>query len=650
MAVKEAGLRATHPRWWQLEGDEMAHEVCAIVDGLISDQKPRTKRYLQLTSLYEMRSLTGFNAAAYDTADSLYQDLYVPVARSLCDTVQSDIAGRQRVKPMFSTTAADWRTRRRAKKMDRFVEAVLHQQQGVYMDGWELCDDAFLDEAICGAGVTRAYVDDSQGKPTIVIDRMRPGRFKVDAREAEMGDPQNYFCDDWADEDHLIAVYCDDPDLDIDEDEREKRRHAIHNAALTDQSVTIEMHGATRIARSVLVRYAWRLPISKDKPGKEVICVPQAVLFERDYTRNAPPAVVWRWSRERCGFWGIGLIEETRQLATEFNRALQQLQNRMVLCANKRTYYRPDSVEKADLEQNETETLVPVQQGFEYPQESIVPPFTPQEVEYIQMVRSLCYESPGVPQMGATSRKEAGVTAGVAIRTLIDLATKRFSVKARYGYEYPFCALAKQIVHACAEYVEETGNDIEVALPGKRGAKSIKWSEAAIDIENLIVQISAGSALPNEPAGRMQTVSEAYQMGLMSPSTYKRLIAWPDLAAETDRESAEYEYLEELIDQYLDAEDIADAKYVPPDGYIMAKEEAMVQVTQCYFLALRDGAPKMNLDLLRNYLLQLGETIARANAPPAPPEAAMGGPGMPAIPIGSELGPGMPVVPGMVAA
>lgn len=619
----------------------MAHEVCAIVDGLISDQRNRTDRYLQLTSLYEMRNLSGFTAAAYDTSDGLYQDLYVPIARSLCDTVQSDIAGRQRVKPMFSTTAADWRTRRRALKMDRFVEAVLHQQQGVYMDGWELCDDAFLDEAICGAGVTRAYVDDSQGKPVVTIARMRPGRFKVDAREAETGDPQNYFADDWADEDHLIAVYVDDPELEIDEETRERRRHAIHNAALTDNSVTIEMHGTTRIARSVLVRYAWRLPISKDKPGKEVICVPQAVLYEQDYKRNAPPAVVWRWSRERNGFWGIGLIEETRQLATEFNRSLQQMQNRMVLCANKRTYYREGSVEKADLEQNETETLIAVQAGHEFPQETLVPPFTPQEVEYIQMVRALCYESPGVPQMGATSRKEQGVTAGVAIRTLIDLATKRFSVKARYGYEYPFCALAKQIVHACAEYVEATGNDIEVALPGKRGAKTIKWSEAALDIENLIVQISPGSALPNEPAGRYQTVTEGFQMGLMSAPTYKRLIAWPDLAAETDRENAEYEYLDELIDRYLDAETIEEAKYEPPDGYIMNKELAMVQVNQSYFLAKRDGAPEFNLRLLRNYMLQLDTAIQRAMQPPEAAQGLGAGP----MQAGSPPPPGLGPVP-----
>ena len=645
------GRTAIHPRWFRFEGDECAREACAVHDGLESDQAPRKARYLALTSLYEMRRLDGLHATAYEAAEQPYEEVYIPIARSLCDTVQSDIAGRQRVKAMFSTTGADWRTRRRAKKLDRFVEAVMHQQQGTYCNGWELCDDAFMDEAICGSGVTRSYVDDTLGKPQVILERMRPGTLKVDPREAANGDPQNYFWDELADEDHLLAVYVDAPDLQVREPikdeagevtgytwraitdaERDTRRFAIEAAAAHDQSLSLEQYGSTRIARSVKLRHAVRLPISRDQPGRYVIAVPQAILYDDEYTRREPPAVVWRWSRERWGFWGVGLVEETRTIVAEFNTGLQRMSERVALCSGKRTYIRKGSVEKADMEANDAEVIIEVEPGMEYPQETEVPPFAAQEFQYLQWQRQLAHESPGVGMQGATSRKDPGITAAVAIREIRDIGTQRFAVRARYGYEYPFVAMARQIVLACAEYVEATGNDIEVALPSSRGATSIKWSQAKLDIESLVVQLAPASALPNDPAGRQQAVAEGFAQGLMSPTTYKRLSAWPDLAAEVDRENAEYEYVEALIDRYLDADEESwtSSEYETPDGYILGKEAAMVQFAQAYFIAKRERAPEFNLELLRRYMMQTGELIERAQQPP--PDA------MPADQLGAASG------------
>lgn len=669
---KDPDLRAVHPRWHQLSGTDMAQEVCAISDGLEADQKSRTNRYLLLTSLYEMRSLDALHASAYESIGKYYEDVCVPVARSLCDTVQADIAGRQRVKPMFSTTGADWRTRRKAKKLDRFVEAVLHGEQGTYMNGWELCDDVFLDEAICGHGITTVDVDDSMGEARVGIRRRRPGSMRVDAREAENGEPLNFF-DSWMeDEDILIARFVDaegimvrDENEDgtkgewraITEEEREDRRAKIHDAAMRDVGVTLESYGTTRLARSVKVRKAWRKPISKDQPGLVATCIPNCVLDEDDWTRG-DPAVIWRWSRERNAYWGTGLVEETKSLAAEHNRAIQTLQERMVLCANKRTYYRPGSVDTEKMAENEAENFIEVQAGHEYPQESQVPPFTPQEMEWPQYIRQLAHESPGVSMMSATSRKEQDVTAGVAIRTLIDLATKRFAIKAKYGYEQPFVQLAKHIVLAVAEYVESTGKDVIVALPRKRGAEEIKWSDVKLDIKNLVVQIQPGSSLPGDPAGRKQELAEGFQQGLYTPATYKRLLAWTDLEAETDRENAEYEYLEMLIERYLDAEEDEPYQYEPPDGYILDKGAALIQFSQSYFVAKREGAPEFNLQILRRYMLQLGEAIERATQPdPAaqvggpPPGADIGNPSAPGADIGNPSA-GMPgaAVPPVIQA
>ncbi len=629
---------AVHPRYWELEDDQLANEVCAIADGLEADQKPRVERYLQFVSLYEAKPLSGLNGAAYDTSNKYYEDVYVPLCRSLCDTVQADIAGRQRPKPVFLTTGADWKTRRRAKKLDRFVTACLHLPQDSYTNAWELTADVFLDAAICGVGVLKVYVD---GDGHVCLERVEPGRLKVDPREAASGKPCNFFDSYLVDEDKLIATYVDDPDLDMTDEEREKLRGAIMSAATADDTVTSDNYGTTRVARSVKVRHAYRMPISDKKPGKEAICIQGAVLYEREWTRKTSPFVIFRWARERFGFWGTGLIEETKSIAAEFNRAFERMQARMVLSSGTRTYVKQDSVRKEDMEENEDEVIVPYT-GDQPPITVKGEPVSPQDITYLQMVRQMAHESPGVSMMSATSRKEQDVTAGVAIRTLIDLATKRFAVKARFGYEYPFVDLGKAIVAACEEWTEETGQDIIVPLPDRHAAREIKWSEAELDIEKAVVDVQPMSASVDDIHSRLQTIQELFSSGLIPRNSFIGQLQRPDLELLLSQELSEQEYVEGLIERYLDAETFEEAEYEPPDGWGIAKLDTLAFVAKRYFAAKRDGAPRLNLDLIRRYMLQLTEIINRGKQPD--PGAAMGPMAAPGNPAAPPAPPGPPAL------
>ncbi len=638
MGQMKPKANATHPRWWQLEDELLANEVCSIADGLEADQRPRVNRYLQFVSLYEAKPLSGLNAAAYDSSDKYYEDIYVPMSRSLCDTVQADIAGRQRPKPVFLTTGADWKTRRRAKKLDRFVTACLHLPQDSYTNAWELTADIFLDAAICGVGVLKVYVD---GDGQVCIERVEPGRLKVDPREAASGKPLNYFDTYLADEDKLIATYADDPDLDLSDEEREKLRYAISSAATADDSITSDNYGTTRVARSVRVRHAYRMPISAKKPGKEAICIPGAVLYEREWNRKTPPFVIFRWSRERFGFWGTGLVEETKSIVAEYNRVFERMQARMVLSSGSRTFVKQDSVRKEDMELNEDEVLVSYT-GDQPPITIKGEPVSPQDITYAQMVRQIGFESPGVSMMSSTSRKEQDITAAVAIRTMIDVATKRFAVKARFGYEYPFVDLGKAIVAACAEWNEDTGDDIVVPMPERSSAREIKWSEAELDISKAVVDVQPMSASVDDIPARLQTIQELFSAGLIPAGSFIANLQRPDLELLLSQELSEQEYVEGVIERYLDAENMQDAQYEPPDGWGMAKLETLAFVGKRYFAARRDGAPEFNLELIRRYMLQLTETINRAQQPTpgaGPGPMAAGIPPSPAPPGPPALGP-----------
>lgn len=659
----------------------MADEICAIVDGLERDDSRRRDRYLTNLRLYELRALNGLHAQGYYTNDYPADDaVVVPILRSLCDTVHADIAGRQRPVPMFMTSGASWHTRRRAKKLGKFVEAVLHQPQGRYVNGWSVATEAFLDCEIYGVGILHVYVSEIDGK--VIIERVQPDEITVDPREAESGEPRNFFRTYLMDEDQVYEEFLrDDADSDDEADddkgpkldkygdaeapadlearrerhERDSRRAllraAIERASTNDNGLRSEQYGSTRIARSVRIREALRLPISEDKPGLHAYCVPGAVLHKEEWTRKHDPYVFMYWSRERRGFWGISLIDEARKLAAEVNRTFLAMQERMVLCANRRVFI-PDSAQVTDeqMQANEAENLIRYA-GGQAPTETSVPALNPADFQWAQFGIQLTHESPGVSQMSATGQRPSGVNAAVAMRTLQDVAAKRFAVKARESYEMPFVDLARKIVAAVAEYVERTGKDISVRLPQRRGVSEIKWSDVKMD-EELDVQIAPASSLPNDPAGRLATVQDLFNAQVIGPMTFKRLLDWPDIEQEMSRDGAEWEYVESRIEAMLDAEEGKLDDYVPPDGLLVRKENALLQVSGAYFEARRDGAPEWNLGLLRRYMKAISRMIEAAAQ--MAQQMTTGAPGTaaaaPATPASSPASPGAPNLTAVEAA
>jgi hypothetical protein len=70
------------------------------------------------------------------------------------------------------------------------------------------------------------------------------------------------------------------------------------------------------------------------------------------------------------------------------------------------------------------------------------------------------------------------------------------------------------------------------------------------------------SSLPQEPAGRLQTVHEYVQAGFISPRTARRLLDFPDLEAVEDLQNSPEEYLTKVLDAIVD-----DGEYTPPDQW-----------------------------------------------------------------------------------
>jgi len=181
--------------WWKLEGEECADAVNRTCESLERTQGPRRIRWRRNVELYEGRRLAGLNPAAYFTETDIstddYDKLRINLARSLVHTVVAKIAGKQKPKAQFVVSDGDWSTKRKAKKMERFVEAHMLARQGQHHDAWSVGVQAMRDGCVGDLGVMKYEANLTEKR--VDIRRCFGWELMVHPNEARLGQPQNLF-------------------------------------------------------------------------------------------------------------------------------------------------------------------------------------------------------------------------------------------------------------------------------------------------------------------------------------------------------------------------------------------------------------------------------------------------------------------------
>ena len=215
-------------RWWAFEGDEMAHKAWAIGDQLRSDQRYRQTRAAICLAAYEGVTQTVLYGSNYSSTDEL-PEYELNLTRAACDTIHAEIAGRQKPTAKFQTVNGDWKTKRRAKRLERFVNNVFKLKHGDFLTGWEMGECVFHDCTIFpDGGAIKVFCDD-EGK--VHLERHFTHELYVDPAEAKYGQPQNMFHVYTMDVDSALWCFVEDPTLDISPEEKKKRSSAIHGSA-----------------------------------------------------------------------------------------------------------------------------------------------------------------------------------------------------------------------------------------------------------------------------------------------------------------------------------------------------------------------------------------------------------------------------------
>ena len=631
-------------RWNEIaDDDEAGREVAAIADWLRDNDTGRMARCQDDLSLYEGCRLPGLQPAAYlrsgPYSTDLYNRLTWNIPRSLCQTVQAKIGGKNRPKVQFVTSAASWRQRRRAYHLDRFAEAQFHLKQGQFGNIWELGTLILLHSLVLGDGFGYVYADDAEQQ--VSVEPIFPWQLFVDPNDAAQGRPQCLMLRRPFDRDKLAAKYTGD------------KRTAIERAravgGVDGDSSDGYYKGGTRSAEQVLVYDAWVLPAGRDKPGTHLRYVDGKTLDRVPWKRSEFPFVHLKWAPEIQGWWSKSLVGEVRSIADEINGIVQRLSD-CVKRTQKAVWLIPDgSVKDGDLKGNDDSINVEYDPAVGKPECVSPPPFDSATIDWLRMNLEQCYGIPGVSQMSATARKEQGVTAAIAMRTVQDVETERLGTQ-QNGYELFYVDLCRHMI-ACTRELAEKNPDYAVPWPGESFLKEIKWKDVDLPEDQYVMRPDPVSNMKNTPTDRLQLAQDMFGAGVFSKAALDQSILYLNtkdhLAGGSDKQEKLIDrYIESWLDATPERLESGEFQFRSPFPYLNLPA-AMLQVAEAYVEAQLDEAPDFNLDFFLRFIEQCDTIVAERAAKQAQAQKAMMPP--PPAPAAGGMAPPAPAAPPLAA-
>lgn len=587
--------------WWDRPSGDAHEAVFAAVKHLDQTQPYRRESYVHYLRAYSNRlGLMAITGTDFGAAQDQGEKIRLNITKSAIDTATANIA-TNRPRAQYSTVNGPYLERKRAEGQTRFVDGVFNS-----VKQYVLALDIFLDACINGSGFEKVWQENGE----IKVDRVHPDELVWDDNEAKYGKITNLFQHKEIAAQELISRYKVDPD------EAELiRQESAHERGLEDSGSLVE---------------AWRPPVG-GKPGRHIVCSSGKTVHDEKFMRR-PPFAKFGWSKSPVGYLDMGAAEELQPIQVEVNYIAQKIQRLMTLMTGIAWVQKGSGTTKRFTNRD----------GFMVGEYSGRPPIVQSignvAAEFFMHLDRLYqrgFEIMGISQMQATSTKPPGIEAAEALRTLNDIATKRF-LHTGQRWEQFHLDVGELVLEAARE-AKEQGHQVTSLAPGKETAELINFGEVALDKNSYVTRVYPTSIIPETPAGKIDLfikLSQAnpqmamYQLAFMS--------GVPDLEAYVSRVNAPFELAEKMVSNILEK-----GEYTAPypsmnlqaSRDIGAKEEMR---------AVIQGIPRERLSLLRRWNGQLDAMIAASQSatnPGAPPNATG---------LAGALGPspqGMPPMP-----
>lgn len=620
------GSRA--PLWWQLKSEkERCDSVVRTADSLERLHAERRTRALQNIEAYEGRRLGGLYPAAYlksvEYSTDEYDHLRLNEARSITNTAIAKIAGKQRPRAQFVTSEADWSIKRKAKKLEKFVDAVMLQRQNGLTDAFAVGLLMFRDLCVADSGWLKFWADNVQKR--VCIQRVFPWEILFDPNEARYGEPQN-----------LFHVYGHDRFL-LLEQFPDREADIMNATGLEEYKEGGIMYGfgTDTSNRMVKVRECWRLSPGGDRPGKHSIVIsgPDGGIDltvtkdnpeGEEYTRTFFPFEGMSWEPWVMGVYGTSLVENVMGLCDELNASIQRRAEAEKLGSNMVIFAEEGAVDVEDLEDNRPAIVVTVKPGARIPEFRVPETASQASIQWGEQLQRWIHDASGMSSQDSAAQKQPGLESGVAIREIRDIGSERFAIQWQNYERIMAIGASRQIIACMRELAESSGDDVVVKWPGGKYLQEIPWSKVSLEDDQYHCQVYSVSGLVNTPADRLALATELVDRGFMSKEVYLRVIQAKDIDDELGKVNSISTWVEKCIEEWLDADEDEPIHFRgPPPRWLGAQTltDTIIQVGIAYLDADMDNAPPYNLQFFERYMKEtdrICQELMALQHPPAP--------------------------------
>lgn len=588
-------------QWW-LPDDKMqvASELCGTASFLKTSQTYRMRQNAANVRLYcglSVYSYAGSNVSQMNRTKTLPEDRPTfNLIQSCTDTLVSRI-GQDRPEPKFLTDGADYKQRHLAQRLNQFILGEFYQTKA-YDKAVKILRDAI----VLGTGVLKVY-EGEDGK--VSVDRVMMTDLFVDDNDSINGDPQQLIQLKLMDRDKLLA-------------NSPKKAEGIIEG--TPQSYPDNAPDAGRTtADQIMVVEGWKLPSGPDREapgyiaGRHTIATVNGIIFDEEWHKPKFPFVFMNYSDPYLGFFGQSLATQLFGTQLTLNRILYTIAQAITLVGVPRVFMEQGSkVSKTAI--NNQLGVICTYSGVK-PSYEVAPCNAPELYAERDKLIQYGFQQCGVSMMQASSQKPEGLNSGASIRSFDDISTDRMATVAK-KYSDVFVELAYQVADVAKDIAERDGK-YQTVYPNKDGTKEIDLPAMKFLKDPFVIQCFSESSLPRTPAGRIQTVTEQVQAGMLSIKEGRRLMRFPDLEQNERLDNAS----EERIFKYLD--DIVETgKYTPPDSF-MDLQLALQLTVQYINLYLAANLEEAKADKLRMFFTQCQTLVQAAQPPPMPvPQAS----------------------------
>ncbi len=586
--------------WWRAESPaQLAQELCGTAAYLKTNQTYRFRQLAVDVRMYSglsIYSYAGSNMSRMDKTRTLPDDRPTfNLIQSATDTLVSRLS-QARPEPKFLTDGADYKQRHLAQQLNQFVLGEMYQTSA-----YEKAVKMLRDGIVMGTGCLKVYEDD---RGRVGVDRVLITDLLVDDNDSLNGEPQQMMQLKLMDRGKLIA------------------NNPSKRALLSDtpQSYPDNAPDSGRTTSDqVMVVEGWKLASGPDKtlpgyvPGRHTIATVNGTILDEEFHKVKFPFVFFNYSDPFLGFWGQGLATQLFGTQVTLNRILYTIARAITLVGVPRILQDEGSKISSAHQNNEIGVIVKYK-GVK--PEYVVAPCNAPEL-YMERDRLIQYgfQQCGVSAMQATAQKPEGLNSGAAIRSYDDISTDRFSALSK-RYDNVFVDLAYLIADTAKDIAERDGK-YQTVYPNKDGTKEIDLPAMKFLKDPFVIQCFTESSLPRTPAGRIATITELVQAGMLTIKEGNRLMRFPDTEQNQRLENSSEERTYKMLDAIVEK-----GKYEQPDAFLDLVF-ASNTVVQYYNLYVAANLEESKADLLRKFwsTCQDMQTVAQPPPAPVPPQA-----------------------------